>query len=187
MERHLSVLRVLYDVLESTGVNWAVTGSVGLALQGVPLEPHDVDIQTDEAGAYRIAALFADHVVRPVAFSAKSNICSHFGALEIDGMQVEVMGDMQHRRRDGSWQEPPDLLRIKRYVDVAGMRIPVLSLEHERDAHAEMGRPERVAQIARVGGQRGRALRRDQEVAGHHAGSRRVHLQEEAGRWRPCV
>ncbi len=150
MERHLSVLRVLYDVLEPAGVNWAVTGSVGLALQGVPLEPHDIDIQTDEAGAYRIGALFADHVVRPVAFSAKGDMRSHFGALEIDGMKVEIMGDVQHRREDGSWEPPPDLSRIKRHVDAAGMRVPVLSLEHERDAYAKMGRAERVAQISRA-------------------------------------
>lgn len=146
----MSVLRILCEALENTGVNWAVTGSLGLALQGVPLEPHDIDIQADEAGAYRIAALFADHVVQPVAFSAKGNIRSHFGALEIDGMRVEVMGDVQHRREDGSWEPPPDLLRIRRFVYAAGMRIPVLSLEHERDAYAKMGRAERVAQASRV-------------------------------------
>lgn len=72
---------MLHDVLEPAGENRAVTGSVGLALQGVPLEPHDVDVQTDEAGAYRIAALFADRVVRPVVFSTKGNIRSLFGAL----------------------------------------------------------------------------------------------------------
>lgn len=150
MERHLSVLRVLHNVLEPAGVNWAVTGSVGLALQGVPLEPHDIDVQTDEVGAYRIAALFANCVVRPVAFSAKAGMRSHFGALEIDGVQVEVMGDVQHQREDGSWGPPPDLSRIRRYVDAEGMRIPVVSLEHERDAYAKMGRTERVAQISRV-------------------------------------
>lgn len=150
MERHLSVLRILCEALENTGVNWAVTGSLGLALQGVPLEPHDIDIQADEAGAYRIAALFADRVVQPMAFSAKGNIRSHFGALEIDGMRVEVMGDVQHRREDGSWEPPPDLLSIRRFVYAAGMRIPVLSLEHERDAYAKMGRAERVAQVSRV-------------------------------------
>ncbi|MDH7490384.1 MAG: hypothetical protein QHH80_12880 [Anaerolineae bacterium] len=150
MERHLSVLRMLYDVLEGAGVNWAVTGSLGLALQGVPLEPHDVDVQTDEAGAYRIAALFADRVVRPVTFSAKAGMRSHFGALDIDGLTVEVMGDVQHQRADGSWEPPPDLWRIRRWVDIAGIRVPVLSLEHERDAYAKMGRTERVALISRA-------------------------------------
>lgn len=147
MERHLSVLRVLYDALEAAGVNWAVAGSLGLALQGVPLTPHDVDIQTDAAGAYRVAELFADCVVRPVSQSAGPGIRSHFGVLEIDGVKVEVMGDVQHRREGAAWEPPPDLCRIKQYVDVAGMRVPVLSLEHEHDAYARMGRTERVAQI----------------------------------------
>lgn len=150
MERHLKVLRILCDALEPAGVNWAVTGSVGLALQGVALTPHDVDIQTDAAGAYRIASLFAGHVVRPVALSEKAGMRSHFGALEIDGMTVEIMGDAQHQREDGTWEPPPDLGRITRRVDVAGMRVPVVSLEHERDAYAKMGRAERVAQITRA-------------------------------------
>lgn len=147
MERHLSVLRILYDALEAAGVNWVVTGSLGLALQGVPLTPHDIDIQTDAAGAYRIAELFADRVVQPVALSTKGTMRSHFGALQVDGMKVEIMGDVQHQREDGSWEPPPDLSRIKRQVDVAGMRVPVLSLEHERDAYAKMGRTARVSQI----------------------------------------
>lgn len=75
---------------------------------------------------------------------------SHFGVLEIDGMRVEVMGDVQHRWEGGAWEPPPDLFRIKQFVDVAGMRVPVLSLEYERDAYARMGRMERVAQIARA-------------------------------------
>jgi len=37
----------LYERLGDSDVNWAVTGSLGFALQGVPVEPHHIDIQTD--------------------------------------------------------------------------------------------------------------------------------------------
>jgi len=49
---HLQVLRKLYERLKDSNVNWVVTGSLGFALQGVPVEPHDIDIQTDKEGAY---------------------------------------------------------------------------------------------------------------------------------------
>ena len=148
LAEHLRVLRIVYDVLESAGVNWAVTGSLGLALQGVPVAPHDIDIETDAEGTYRVAELFADQVSRPVAFSTGNRIRSHFGAFQIGGLKVEVMGGMEHLREDGTWEPPADLNAHKRHVDAAGMRIPVLSLQSEREAYAKMGRTERAEQIA---------------------------------------
>jgi hypothetical protein len=33
---------------------WAVTGSLGMALQGMELAVHDIDLQTSREGAYEI-------------------------------------------------------------------------------------------------------------------------------------
>ena len=143
----LGVLRQIEARLRGTGVNWAVTGSLGFALQGVPVEPHDIDIQTDEAGAYAIARLFAECVTRPIAFSPAANIRSHFGALLVDGVKVEIMGDIQKRLDNGTWEKPPDLNRHRRFVEVEGMRVPVLSLEYERDAYAKMGCVEKAEML----------------------------------------
>lgn len=147
---HLKALRIVYDALEAAGVNWVVTGSLGLALQGVPLAPNDIDIETDVDGTYRVAEIFADNVTKPIAFSTGKHIRSHFGALHIEGLKVEVMGGMEHERDDGSWEPAADLNLHKRYVDAVGMRVPVLHLEYEREAYAKMGRAERAEQIARV-------------------------------------
>ncbi len=144
---HLRVLRTLYEQLSATGINWAVTGSLGFALQGVPVEPHDIDVQSDEAGAYEIERLFSAFVTRPVALSSKHDIRSHFGALRIDGIEVEIMGDIQKPNDDGAWDEPTNLDRHKRFVDVEGMRIPVLSLEYEQQAYLQMGRIEKAEML----------------------------------------
>jgi hypothetical protein len=150
LQLHLRVLRIVYDTLEPTGVNWVVTGSLGLALQDVPLVPNDIDIESDTEGAYEIERLLADNVSKPIAFSTGNQIRSHFGALQIDGLKVEVMGGIEHQREDGTWEPPADLNAHKRTVDVAGMRVPVLALEHEREAYAKMGRMERAEEIARA-------------------------------------
>ncbi len=88
------VLRKLYNELAGSGVNWVVTGSLNFALQSLPLTPHDIDIQTDTPGAYEIERRFASYVTRKVAFSSIERIRSHFGALQIDGITVELMGDL---------------------------------------------------------------------------------------------
>jgi hypothetical protein len=142
--RHLRVLHTLYERLSVTDINWVVTGSLGFVLQGVPVEPHDIDIQSDETGVHEIERLFSEFVTRLVALSATHNVRSHIGALMIDGIEVEIMGDIQKALADGAWEEPTDLDRHKRFVEVEGMRIPVLSLEYERQAYGDMGRIEKA-------------------------------------------
>ena len=141
---HLPVLRKLYAKLESEGVNWVLTGSASFALQGIPMEVHDIDVQTDEVGAYRIEELFSRYSTKKVSFSSTDNIRSHFGELYIDGVRVEIMGDIQKQLEDGNWEETVNLEFHKRFVNVAEMRIPVLSLEYEYQAYLKLGRIEKT-------------------------------------------
>jgi len=145
--KSLEVLKRLIDELEGKDIEWAVVGSMALALRGAPLDPHDIDIMTDRAGAYEIERLFSKYVTRRVALRSSDKIRSHFGALEIDGMKIEIMGEFQHRREDGGWDEPPDLRALRQTIMVEGMRIPVPRLDWSRESYRRLGRPERVAMI----------------------------------------
>lgn len=146
---YLDVLRQIHVRLSNTDVNWVVTGSLGFALQGVPVQPNDIDLQTDKAGAYAIERRFSDVVIRKVKFSATERIKSHFGALQIDGIKVEIMGDIQKRGSDGVWEEIVDPARYKRMVEINGMLMPVLSLEYEYQAYLKFGRIERAKMLRR--------------------------------------
>jgi hypothetical protein len=127
-----------------------VTGSFGFVLQGVPAKPNDIDIQTDEAGAYEIERLFSEFVVKKVKFSATEKIRLHFGALEIDGVKVEIMGDIQKRFEDGTWEEPVNFEHHKRFVEVEGMNVPVLALEYEYQAYMKLGRVEKAQMLKQM-------------------------------------
>lgn len=59
---YYDVLRGICERLKDSSVNWVVTASLSLALQGVPVEVHDIDIESDEAGAYEIERLFSESV-----------------------------------------------------------------------------------------------------------------------------
>ena len=119
--RHLEALREIEARLRGGGVRWALTGSASFALQGVPVEVHDIDVQTDAAGAYALAYRFAEAVTRPVAFSEAERMRSHFGALRLWGVSVEIMGDIAKRLPDGRWEEPVDLDAHTRFVEVHGV------------------------------------------------------------------
>ena len=58
----------------------------------------------------------------------------------IEGIKVEIMGDIQKRLIDGIWENPVDLEQYKRIVEVEGMQVPVLSLEYEYQAYLKLGR-----------------------------------------------
>ena len=144
---HVRALWRIATLLEDADAAWALTGSTALALQGLPMEPRDVDVQTNESGAYEIGRRLAAYVLRPVALSATERIRSHFGLFEIEGVQVEVMGDVELCLPDGSWRPPPDVAALRRWVEAERLRLPVLDLAHEEQAYRALGRVERADAI----------------------------------------
>ncbi|HEX6306373.1 MAG TPA: hypothetical protein VFZ76_19390 [Anaerolineales bacterium] len=140
--RYLGVMRKMLPHLRDADILWVLTGSLAFALQGIPLEVHDIDIQSDEDGAYEIARLFPQHLIKPVTFSSTDIIRSHFGRLLIDDIKVEIMGNLQKRLRDGTWEPAPDLYTLRGYIDFDDLKIPVFPLEYEHKAYLMLGRPQ---------------------------------------------
>ena len=98
-------------------------------------------------GAYEIERHFSEFMTKRVTFSSTERIRSYFGELMIDGIKVEIMGDIQKRLEDGSWENPVDLEHHKRVVEVEGMQIPVLSLEYEYQAYLKLGKIDKAEML----------------------------------------
>ncbi len=146
----LDVLRTIHARLEPERVKWALVGSFGLAIRGAPIVPMDIDLMTDKEGAYKIERLFSDFTITPVSFKTSDTVESHFGALCISGVRVEIMGDFRIRLHDGSWHGPPDFSRFIEVKQVEEMSIPVLSLEWEYDSYCRLGREDRGEMVKRL-------------------------------------
>ena len=137
--RHLHALRRICELLQPADATWVLTGSLGLALRGVETEVHDIDIQTDAAGALELERLLAEYVVRPVGLKEDARVRSYLGAAEI-----EIIGDIRKRAPGGPWGPAPDLVRLAITVDAGGVPVRVLPLEYERNAYRAMGRSEKA-------------------------------------------
>jgi len=147
-QKYSQVLRILLPMLSKEPLpTWVITGSLGFALQGMAIDVRDVDLQTDADGAYEIERRLSRYSVRRVAFSGTDRIRSHFGALEIDGIQVEIMGALQKFLPEGRWEEPVDVSSHRRWVDWEGLRLPVLSIAYELQAYTIMGRTGRADRL----------------------------------------
>ena len=147
--RFTKVLHQLHSKLDIDEINWAVTGSLGFALQGMVVDVHDIDIQTDKSGVYEIERRFSQYVVRNVEFSSTKRIRSHFGELSVNGIKVEIMGDIQKCLPDGTWEDPIDIRSKTCFVNYDELSIPVISLEYECEAYYKLGRIEKAEQVRR--------------------------------------
>jgi hypothetical protein len=146
---YLSALRILVGYLPLNEINWALTGSTAHALQGVPVEPHDIDVQTDEAGTWKAAEALAAFCVSSPRWKESQRIRSLLGRYSIGGIETELIGALRKRRPDGLWGDPTDPAEHRRIVRLEDFAIPVLTLEYEAVAYAELGRRERAELLRR--------------------------------------
>jgi hypothetical protein len=112
-------------------------------LHGVQIPVKDLDIETGAEDAYRFQELFPESVLEPVALRESERYRSHLGRFEIDGVLVEVMGDL-HRREDERWA--PTWARTEAMADLNGVAVHISWLEEETLAYFRRGRLDRAAQ-----------------------------------------
>lgn len=109
-EKHQKAIRTIFETLKDLDIIWAITGSLGFALHGMEVGINDIDLQTDEDGAYRIEDAFRPNIISKVAFSEAERIRSHFGELSVQQVKVEIMGALQKKLLSGEWEPPVDVL-----------------------------------------------------------------------------
>ncbi len=147
---HVAALRELVAAMPPEEHKWAVTGSAGLRLQGVPVDVHDLDVQTGRAAAEFLVERIADRVRTQLHHRRSKAVRAWFAVLDLAGVTVEVMAEISKRLPNGSWERPIDVAAVRSWVEVAGLRVPVVDLAHEANAYEILGRAEKVALIRRV-------------------------------------
>lgn len=140
--RWRAVLHQVISRLEANGIPYRVVGGTSVALHGVPVHVKDLDLETTAAGAYQIAALLGEYIERPVTFSESPVYRSYFGQFRIDGVLLEVMGDLERREGDGWVPSGTGTETTVLFEDVP-VRVPWL--EEETLAYIRRGRLDRAA------------------------------------------
>lgn len=147
-DKFAEAFRTLYSAMLNHKVEWAVSGSMALALHELPLIPRDIDIQTDLAAAGQVTELLRPYLVRPPGLQLDAYVVrSHLAQYHIHGVDIEVMSALQYQQDDGSWEDAPDFKTQTLYLERFGVVIPVLSLEYLLDFYTQIQRPARVELI----------------------------------------
>ena len=142
-----SVVRRIALVSAENDLDYRIVGGAALALHGLPLPVHDVDIEFPAEAiddAYRLETLAPGEVICPVAWRESDEFRSHFGALIIDGVKVEIMAGLERRVGD-HWL--PSFLTTHETADLEGIEVHTLTLEEEALSYLRAGRLDRVALV----------------------------------------
>jgi hypothetical protein len=148
-EQHAQVLRFLFEKIPPTELPWALTGSAGLRLQGVDIPVNDLDLQTDAQTIYVIEQRLTGFIKTPVHVWESEHTLSHHGQAEINGMQVEFLGDMRRRSLSGVWEPAIDIAFTRVWLNWCDLQVPVLPLQHEALVYEKMG-PSQKAELIRA-------------------------------------
>lgn len=131
----LEALKKFYQLINGKNIPWVLSGSTSLVIQGVDVPiNNDIDILTTEEGSKQINILLAGQIVKSSEYSTTDKYQSHFGMYDIDGVNIDVMGEIQYRMADGSWSEPNQNHKIF-IKEFQGMFLPLLSLEQELEEY----------------------------------------------------
>jgi hypothetical protein len=141
----------LVPILNATGAAWALGGNCCLALHGIRLTPHDIDIITDEAGARRIgdALQRLAEEKQAIAWSEGERIRSHRGIYRLSEIEIDVIGASELREGE-DWIPPgPPAEWRTEAMTLPGSEVTVtaFTLEYERDAYRRLQRDDKVRLI----------------------------------------
>ncbi|KKQ25479.1 MAG: polymerase I protein [Candidatus Woesebacteria bacterium GW2011_GWA1_37_8] len=80
---------------------WAIRGTASLVLQNIEMGVDDIDLVCDQKTAEFINSEFKKELVKKVEYSETDKYKSYFGQLIVDGILVEVMGELQIKSNKG--------------------------------------------------------------------------------------
>lgn len=126
-----SALKIIGTKFKSLKIDWVIVGSTNLYLRGIPVEPKDIDIVTDENGAKIIQKTLEKFLVKPyhkrltkinLKFGIKSY--AYFSTYEIKSIKVETITKMRIKGKSLNYlREDID------FIEYNGIVLPCLNLK----------------------------------------------------------
>jgi hypothetical protein len=142
-------LRALLERIEGKNVNWWLVGSAALAVRGLKVIPHDIDLSVDDASAYTLGILLDDYLIEPVQ-DASGWICNWFGRAFFHARIEWVGGVDEHIDEDEITDYGPVAASRKETIIWHGYELHVPPLDLQLQVSERRGLTNRVEQIKRA-------------------------------------
>lgn len=110
------------------GVDFALVGTFNLFVQGVRIDPRDLDLLTDDEGIKKISQIFGSEIVEDREDHYKET------GFQIGGVEVQVISNKGNPLRPGDFQE--HII----WIEKEGLEVPCMSLQSELTFYRQLGR-----------------------------------------------
>ncbi len=126
--------------------NWYIIGSCSLFLQGVNIEPNDIDILTDSEGIELIKKTCKYFVIDDIISKDNGEIRSIYGKITISNISIDVMAIPENKVGD-KWIAHDEVSNHKKTVEIDSIKIPVRDLLYEKEIYERIKDEKKVAAI----------------------------------------
>lgn len=109
------------QIIENEEIKWWLAGSAALAVRGIDVIPHDLDLIVDRASAIRLGELLLDYLIEPV-LPSHGWIADWFGRAFLHA-RLEWVGDVI---------DSVDSVDIADFGPIAGSRLEVINWHNKK-------------------------------------------------------
>jgi hypothetical protein len=156
---YVKALLSFAEMLDNENVEWAVGGELGEALETVQVEPDCVEIVTNKENAENIFSAVKQYEPKTIDFQTNqltrdANINgsklpiylrSYYFDFFLGCVKIKVHGDMQYKINDWNWGDKLEF--TPEYLNVTGIKIPVVPLEVKQEIYKNIGWADRSEKI----------------------------------------
>lgn len=149
-EHQLRVLQKIVSIFKKNNItnNWIIAGGIAHKINGIDIETKDIDILTTTHLAFEMNQVLKNYSISEVKIGGNEKFHSAFGQFEIDGMLVEIAGDLLIK---GVFQYPlsvtEDMLKNSTKININNYDVNIEPLEESLIADSLLGRSTRVEKI----------------------------------------
>ncbi len=144
-------LRIIARKLENQNINWVIITSCSLALQGLKIEPKDIDIITDDAGISKINHLLYEFKLDLLNNTPSDIFDSTMSKFLINNCRIEVMCNFKVKSLiDNQWYSMDKLLEESDIIETEDIKLPVLPLSRSIELYNLMGRGKDILKVQEI-------------------------------------
>lgn len=133
-------IKIIHERLVNNSIKWALVGTTNMRLQGMQVEPHDLDVVIQHKDLKKVSRLFSDYSASSVK---EFETLSSKPAFEVKAMIVNV--EVQFLGGDETDIYVSKLLSGRTVsVKLDGIEVPCFMLEAESQSYMETNREQKA-------------------------------------------
>lgn len=136
-------IKIIHKLLNENKIKWALVGSTDMQLQGMDVNPRDLDIVVQLKDLEKMQEIFSEYNASPVKkLEPMTDEPAWEVKIEIEGVEVQILGE----RNTGEYVSKLLVNRLTK-IKLDDIEIPCFTLEAEAQAYTETNREHKARLI----------------------------------------